>query len=108
MASTLASLKQRIEKMIEERGANSPVAAFIFTEDDVTGAEEDSDDYDDYIDYISIVDGGLSTQDVDDVLTEIENNEWIIEQINNRIEDEIKDIKKRKAKYNNDLITIIE
>lgn len=35
MARTLSQLKERIENLIEQQGADAPVAAFIFTNEDV-------------------------------------------------------------------------
>jgi hypothetical protein len=41
MARTLQQLKENIERLIEQQGADAPVAAFIFTNEDVFTMDED-------------------------------------------------------------------
>ena len=41
MARTLQQLKESVERMIAEQGADAPVAAFIFTNEDVFVTDSD-------------------------------------------------------------------
>lgn len=41
MARTLQQLKESIERLIEQQGADAPVAAYIFTQEDVFKMDED-------------------------------------------------------------------
>ena len=41
MSRTLLQLKESVERLIEEQGNDAPVAAFIFTNDDVYVMDED-------------------------------------------------------------------
>ncbi len=43
MARTLQQLKESVERLIEQQGANAPVAAFIFTNEDVFVLDEDNE-----------------------------------------------------------------
>ena len=41
MARTLQQLKESIDRLIEQQGADAPVAAYIFTNEDVFKMDED-------------------------------------------------------------------
>lgn len=86
MARTLQQLKESIERLIEQQGADAPVAAFIFTKNDAV-------EYDYYGNETPLP----GENDVDEVLTNIEENDWIYEQIFDCIEDEIKELKRNKS-----------
>ena len=86
MARTLQQLKESVERLITEQGADAPVAAFIFTKNDVVEFDENGNEK-------PIV----NEDDVDEVLNEIEENDWIYEQIFDYIEDEIKELKRNKT-----------
>jgi hypothetical protein len=83
MARTLQQLKESVERLIQQQGENSPVAAFIFTKEDVIELDENFDPI------------SLSDEIVEEVLNEIEENDWIYEQIGTCIDDEVRDAKKR-------------
>jgi len=85
MARTLQQLKESIERLIEEQGADAPVAAFVFTKNDAV-------EYDDYGNETPLP----GENDVDEVLNNIEENDWIYEQIFDCIEDEVKELKRNK------------
>jgi len=86
MARTLQQLKESIERLIEEQGADAPVAAFVFTKNDAV-------EYDDYGNETPLP----GENDVDEVLNNIEENDWIYEQIFDCIEDEVKELKRNKS-----------
>jgi len=69
MARTLQQLKESIEKLIEQQGEDAPVAAFIFTQEDVFNLDEDGNPEKIYIDDAAVV------------LNEVEENDWIYEQV---------------------------
>lgn len=85
MARTLKQLKESVERLIKEQGEDAPVAAFIFTKEDVVET-----DY--YGNEISLFD----EDDVEEILNNIEENDWIYEQTFSCIDDEIKDLKRNK------------
>ena len=78
--TTLSQLKQRIDKLIETQGEESPVAAFIYTKEDVV-------QYDDDFNEVEIEDDRI----IEDVLYEVEDTDYIYTQIQETIEDELKD-----------------
>jgi hypothetical protein len=41
MTRTLAELRQQIEQLIQQQGEESPVAAWVYTKEDVTGYPDD-------------------------------------------------------------------
>jgi hypothetical protein len=82
MARTLQQLKESIENLISQQGADAPVAAFIFTKEDVTFEDDDC------------VEHCLNEEDSEEVLNNVEANDWIYEQLFSCIEDEIKDLKR--------------
>lgn len=43
MARTLQQLKESVERLIQQQGEDAPVAAFIFTNEDVYRMNEDGD-----------------------------------------------------------------
>ena len=82
MARTLSQLKERIEELIKQQGPDAPVAAFIFTNEDVIELDDQFDPQ-----YFSI-------DFCEKVLNEVEENDWIYEQIGECIDDEIHLLKK--------------
>ena len=79
--TTLAQLKQRIDKLIEDQGEESPVAAFIYTKEDVV-------QYDDDFNEVEIEDDKI----VEDVLYEVEDHDYIYTVIQDIIDDELKEV----------------
>ena len=76
--TTLSQLKQRIDKLIENQGEESPVAAFIYTKEDVV-------QYDDDFNEVEIEDDTI----IEDVLYNVEDTDWIYTQIQDSIDDEL-------------------
>ena len=81
MARTLQQLKESVERLIQEQGANAPVAAWIYTKEDVFELDED---------YNPIA---LSPDETEHVLNEVEDGDYIHEQIAGLIDDEIRRLK---------------
>ena len=79
--STLSQLKQRIDKLIEDQGEESPVAAFIYTKEDVV-------QYDGDFNEVEIEDDKI----VEDVLSNVEDTDWIYTTIQDIIDDELKEV----------------
>ena len=76
--TTLSQLKQRIDKLIEDQGEDSPVAAFIYTKEDVVLYDDDGDE-------VEIEDDKI----IEDVLYEVEDTDYIYTQIQETISDEL-------------------
>ena len=76
--TTLTQLKQRIDQLIETQGEESPVAAFIFTKEDIV-------QYDDEGDEVEIEDDKV----IKDVLYNVQDSDWIYDSINDTIEEEV-------------------
>lgn len=81
MARTLQQLKESIENMIESQGKDAPVAAFIFTQEDVFELDSEGNPV-----YLPLNDIGV-------VLNEIETGDYIFEQVFECIDDEIRRLK---------------
>jgi hypothetical protein len=79
--TTLSQLKQRIDKLIEDQGEESPVAAFIYTKEDVV-------QYDDDFNEVEIEDDRI----IEDVLYNVEDTDYIYTQIQDSIDDELKEV----------------
>ncbi len=79
--TTLSQLKQRIDKLIETQGEESPVAAFIYTKEDVVQYDDDGDE-------VEIEDDTI----IEDVLYNVEDTDWIYTQIQDSIDDELKEV----------------
>lgn len=81
MARTLQQLKESVERLIEHQGNDAPVAAFIFTQEDVFELDNDGNPI------------YLPLDDIDVVLNEIETSDYIYEQVFELIDDEIRRLK---------------
>ena len=79
--TTLSQLKQRIDKLIERQGEESPVAAFIYTKEDVV-------QYDDDFNEVEIEDDRI----IEDVLYNVEDTDWIYTTIQDSIDDQLKEV----------------
>ncbi len=78
MARTLQDLKNSIEIMIQEQGKDAPVAAWIYTQEDVFELDENGDPM-----YFSI-------EDIGNVLNTVEEGDYIHELIGECIDEEIR------------------
>ena len=91
MYLSLATLRYQINKLIEQQGEDAPVAAFVFTKNDVFYYETDEDGFSNLNEEKS-----LSDDDTDDVLIEVGCNDYIYEQVNEMIEDEVRRIRNKQ------------
>ena len=79
--TTLSQLKQRIDQLIETQGEESPVAAFIYTKEDVVQYDDDGNE-------VEIEDDRI----IEDVLYNVEDTDWIYTTIQDSIDDELKEV----------------
>ena len=79
--TTLSQLKTRIDQLIERQGEESPVAAFIYTKEDVLQYDDDGDE-------VEIEDDRI----IEDVLYNVEDTDYIYTQIQDSIDDELKEV----------------
>ena len=79
--TTLSQLKTRIDQLIENQGEESPVAAFIYTKEDVVEYDDDGNE-------TEIEDNKI----VEDVLFNVEDTDYIYTQIQDIIDDELKEV----------------
>ena len=82
MSRTLQDLKNSIEIMIQEQGKDAPVAAWIYTQEDVFEIDENGDPM-----YFSI-------EDIGNVLNTVEEDDYINDRIDECIDGEIRRLAK--------------
>ena len=80
MARTLEQVKQSIDNLIQQQGKDAPVAAFIFTNEDVFVMDEDGNP------------DPVRSEIAETVLHNVEEYDYIYTEIFNTIEQEIRDI----------------
>ena len=80
MARTLEQLKQSIDNLIQQQGKDAPVAAFIFTNEDVFVMDEDGNP------------DSVHREIAETVLDNVEDYDYIFTEIFNCIEQELKEI----------------
>jgi len=76
--TTLSQLKTKINKLIENQGEDSPVAAFIYTKEDVVQYDDDRNE-------VEIEDNKI----IEDVLYNVEDTDYIYTTIQDSIDDEL-------------------
>ena len=76
--ATLSQLKQRIDQLIETQGEESPVAAFIYTKEDVALYDDDGNE-------VEIEDNKI----IEDVLYNVEYTDYIYTTIQDSIDDQL-------------------
>ncbi len=79
--TTLSQLKQRIDKLIETQGEDSPCAAFIYTKEDIVQFDDDGNE-------VGIEDNKI----IEDVLYNVEDTGYIYTTINDTIEDQLNEV----------------
>ena len=89
MYRTLSQLRDSINELIEQQGEDAPCAAFVFTKNDVVYYEDGDDGFPDFN-----VEKFLSDEYTDDVLLNLGECDYIYEQVNEIIEDEVNRIRK--------------
>lgn len=83
MARTLQQLQESIQQLIKEQGPDAPVAAFIYTQNDVFTVDEETLD-----------EQYLPIDTVTKVLDQIESYDYINEQVYEMIDDTIRMVNK--------------
>ena len=83
MYYTLSQLRDAISRKIDEQGENAPVAAFLFTAEDVITQDDDCNE-------VTYPDGV-----VQEVLIGLGDSDYIYQQVLEQIEDEIKEVLKQ-------------
>ena len=79
--TTLSQLKQRIDQLIERQGEESPVAAFIYTKEDIVQFDDDGNE-------VEIEDNKI----IEDVLYNVQDSDWIYDSINDTIDDQLNEV----------------
>jgi len=79
--ATLSQLKQRIDKLIEAQGEESPVAAFIYTKEDVVQFDDDGNE-------VEIEDNTI----IEDVLYNVEDHDYVYTVIQDIIDDQLMEV----------------
>ena len=79
--TTLSQLKQRIDQLIERQGEESPVAAFIYTKEDIVQYDDDGNE-------VEIEDNKI----IEDVLYNVQDTDYIYTTINDTIDDQLKEV----------------
>jgi len=92
MYRTLSELRQSVDRLIAEQGANAPCASFIFTQEDVFYYPKNEDGFPDLDNPTN-----LNADDTDEVLVDVGGCDWIYEQILEVIEDSVKSQVRKSA-----------
>jgi hypothetical protein len=90
MYRTLSELRTSINNLIEQQGEDAPVAAFVFTKNDVIYYADGDDGFPDLNE-----EKFLNDDDTDEVLLELGGCDYIYEQVNEIIEDEVKRVRNK-------------
>ncbi len=80
MARTLEQLKQSIDNLIQQQGKDAPVAAFIFTNEDVFVVDDDGNP------------DPVRREIAETVLDNVEDYDYIITEVFDIIEQELREI----------------
>lgn len=91
MYRSLSDLRDSINQMIEQQGEDAPCAAFVFTKNDVFYYETDEDG-----EYILDEEKQLNEIDTDDVLLAVGGCDWIYEQVNDIIDQEVNSVRNKQ------------
>ena len=92
MYRTLSELRNSIDNLIEQQGEDAPVAAFVFTQEDVFFYPKDENGIEDLD-----TQERLNDEDTDDVLTELGGCDYIYEQVFEVIDDEVRRVRNKVA-----------
>jgi hypothetical protein len=92
MYRTLSELRNSINNLIEQQGEDAPVAAFVFTKEDVFIYPKDENGIEDLD-----TQERLNDEDTDDVLTELGGCDYIYEQVFEVIDDEVRRVRNKQA-----------
>jgi hypothetical protein len=85
MYRTLGELQKSVNQLVENQGKDAPVAAFVFTKEDVFYYPIGEDGFEDLD-----TQEHLNAEDTDEVLNEVGGCDYIYEQVFEIIEDEVR------------------
>ena len=88
--ATLQQLKESVERLIEQQGNDAPVAAFVFTKEDVFFYPTGEDGFENLDEQIH-----LNDDDTDEVLLELGSCDYMYEQVFEIIDDEVRRIRNK-------------
>ena len=91
MYRTLSELRNSIDQLIAEQGADASCAAFVFTKNDVFYYEIGEDGFEKLNEEKS-----LNNEDTEIVLAKVGESSYIYEQVNEMIEDEVRRIRNKQ------------
>ena len=80
MARTLQQLKESVDRLIQQQGADAPVAAFIFTNEDVFVMDDDGNP------------DSVPREVAEKVLNNLDEYDYLYEEIFNCIENELEKV----------------
>lgn len=92
MYRTLSELRNSIDNLIQQQGKDAPVAAFVFTKEDVFFYPKDENG----IENLDTQEH-LNVEDTDEVLLELGGCDYIYEQVFEIIEDEVRRVRNKVA-----------
>lgn len=90
MYRTLSNLRDSVNRLIEQQGENAPVAAFMFTKEDVFFYPEDEDGIEDLD-----TEEHLNSDDTHEVLLELGSCDYIYEQVSEIIDDVVRRVRSK-------------
>ncbi len=91
MYRSLSDLRDSINQLIEQQGEDAPCAAFVFTKNDVIYYEDDENGFPDLDE-----EKFLNDSDTDDVLLAVGGCDWIYEQVNEIIDQEVRSVRNKQ------------
>jgi hypothetical protein len=91
MYRTLSELRNSIDQLIAEQGADASCTAFVFTKNDVFYYEIGEDGFEKLNEEKS-----LNNEDTEIVLAEVGKSSYIYEQVNGMIDDEVRRIRNKQ------------
>jgi len=94
MYRTLSNLRDSVNRLIEQQGENAPVAAFVFTKEDVFFYPKDENGIENLDEQIH-----LNSDDTDDVLLELGSCDYIYEQVFEIIDDEVRRVRNKVSAW---------
>jgi hypothetical protein len=89
MYRTLSELRNSIDNLIQQQGENAPVAAFVFTKEDVFYYNQGEHFCDDVV--------YLNENDTDEVLIQLGGCDYICEQVYEIIDDEVRRVRNKQG-----------
>jgi hypothetical protein len=90
MYRSLSELQESISRLIEQQGGDAPVAAFVFTKNDVFYYEMNDDGIN-----LEEAEVYLNEEDTDNVLQQVGGSDYVYELVGEIIDDEVRRVRKQ-------------